>query len=754
MIARMVGSEWYKVLANRIFWGVLLILMLANGICFYYYNPEERSCDVIKGNKKEYASFLIEYEQTEEHEKNAFLNEKIEQGEGYIDSLEQYFAEDLLKQRTYILNYDEFKGKMQERKKSLLEKSIYQDMESFSYKNILKTTKDYETLSCTGKDLKEGNNSGLLAISEYQLTMFSLCALAFFLCFIHFREEREQKTNQLLRTTAKGRLSLALIKSVVLCMEMVVFGSLIVGMPYIMTGYLYGFGDTARLIQSVPDFRNCIYGITIQEFLNGTFGIWIVFGVLVCLQVAVVFQLFANSLMSYLVSIVLLIVQGFGFYQNMTDHFLGIKEVGNLFYLTNIKSMISEYQNLEVFGLVWNKNLCSAMFLVLLFLLQAVLVLRIYANGEMEIKTEGLLQNIKERIFKNRRMTGSSHITSAELYKFFIEDKKIIFCMLLIAIVVIQIKEVNQKNDVYVDARQAVYHSYMKTLQGEITEEKIEYLCQESQLFEEENRRYYKMQEKGKLQKDGKSLEQIELEFRLEVMYPGFQMVQEQFEWLKDTSNNILGEKLIDEYAYCKEVSDYKQSVWLYVLGTILLVFMVARIVTIEYENGVVNMLRATCLGRETLFFVKYGINILATIFVFGMIYLSKIYAIYNIDGMRNVDVVLNRFYVSGGFAGTMTIRQFLVLLFLVRLFLFLFISTIAFVIAVYVRNQIYVIAGVVCTMILPGAYLCYRSRWDFGSLVFSGNCMYVYVGMIAVCMAGIFFLLHLGRKRFCQGDT
>ena len=249
--------ELKKILNKKIFFVFLLLCLAINGFLLYSsQNTEENSIRITYSN--EYAKMLNSYSSmslndAEKQIDNELLAYEIfsrlenlaqtdneELIENYTYELDEYrksnpdayqkavemsekggdnfwknsFLYDISQQIEYINSYPDFIDKMYDRAKAQSSSSIFGDKNSFSYKNLYKTSNDYSGLKNTKLSLV--NSDAFVATTEYSLTDIFIIAIVFLLCVYLFQYEREKGLYSLVRCTKFGRFKTIISKLMLL----------------------------------------------------------------------------------------------------------------------------------------------------------------------------------------------------------------------------------------------------------------------------------------------------------------------------------------------------------------------------------------------------------------------------------------------------------------------------------------------------------------------------------------------------------
>ena len=163
---------------------------------------------------------------------------------------------------TYISEYPEFLRNTRENRDSLSMLNMYKD--GFAADNIEKTALAYGKLE--DMTVKSGENREIVLFLQYKLSdVIMLCFLM--IISIGFLKERRKGTVNLIRSTAKGRGILYFQRVGILAVSAVIAGVILYGSNLLAMLIQSGNTDFSRSIQSLPEFMQCHYGITITEYI-------------------------------------------------------------------------------------------------------------------------------------------------------------------------------------------------------------------------------------------------------------------------------------------------------------------------------------------------------------------------------------------------------------------------------------------------------------------------------------------------------
>ncbi|MBD9120734.1 MAG: ATP-binding cassette domain-containing protein [Ruminococcaceae bacterium] len=220
---------------------------------------------------------------------------------------ESIFLTDISNQLDYIKSFPDFIGEMRQRADLQSSVSVFEDKGSFSYNNLYKTADDYEHLK--NVKLSVGNSNALSATTNYNLTDYLVIAIVFLACIYLFGYERDKGLFNLVKSSKNGRLKTILAKLFVLFVVSLVVSLLFTAGNYVTNTILYGADDLNRNIQSISEFRNCVFDISAWQYLI-LFAFMKVIGVLIIASVfSMVFILVSSPALMYIISVGFVVVE-------------------------------------------------------------------------------------------------------------------------------------------------------------------------------------------------------------------------------------------------------------------------------------------------------------------------------------------------------------------------------------------------------------------------------------------------------------
>lgn len=667
--------ELKKVLNKKIFLIVLALCLVINGFLLYSsQNSEENNLRItysdeygkmlskyssmpIDKAKKQIEDELLAYEISGRLESLAQADNE-ELIESYTSELEEYrknnpeaykkavemsesgeesfwknsFLYDISQQIEYINSYPDFIGEMYDRAKAQSASSIFGDENSFSYKNLYKTADDYAGLENT--ELRLVNSDSLTATVKYGLTDFFIIAVVLLICIYLFGYERDKGLYSLIRCTKFGRLKTIISKLAVLFVLSAFVSVLFIYSDFIVNDFLYGSTDLSVNVQSISEFRNCTLSVTSGQFLllfalAKTIGIFVISSLL-----ALVFICFSSSAAMYLTGLGAVGAEYLLYSLIGQNSFLNLLKYINIFYILDGGEFFGSYLNLNIFS-----NAVTSVPIVLgvfgiVFILCTIFSCVVFCKRNQQKKANifsKLFEKIKLRFF---RINGSTSVLKGEIFKFTIQNKMAVVLVLLLVFAVVS--SFGMVRYPYSEVSDADYKAYIEYLEGDITSEKETYITEQQQYFDDLRQRLDEIAVNSELSESTKQAMSKSIENILNSKGVAFERVCEQYSRLLELKENGVKARFIDENIYSTFVSSKTREWNDFALLCFVLLIAVPCVFSVEYKNGMINLIRPTKNGKTKLFVRKIAVLLMFTLLSFISVYLPYFIRFINTYGTKS----------------------------------------------------------------------------------------------------------------------
>lgn len=216
-------------------------------------NEKERLTDILAISDliKDDGGIFMTDSLAQYREEQLELIEQLENGEIDLNEvrLDYVAVNNLLVQTAYLDGYDDYLNTIRANKDKMLSFSIFNDQDSFSGRNIIKTADEFEALE--GVSLSLGADGAISAFMDFSITDYLLLAVLILIC-ISFLDERKKGLWSVVHAAPNGRLQLSLRRMGILLGVSVIGVLLLYGSNLLLGFSVYsGMDDLGRAAQSV-----------------------------------------------------------------------------------------------------------------------------------------------------------------------------------------------------------------------------------------------------------------------------------------------------------------------------------------------------------------------------------------------------------------------------------------------------------------------------------------------------------------------
>lgn len=560
----------------------------------------------------------------------------------------------LLDEITYINNYSNYINSMEEKAIDMSSISIFQDENSFSYKNIIKTPKDFEHLKAINLTLSQ--EKGIVAATNFKVTDIFTLITIFILAIYLFLLERDLGLLKLLKSNKNGRTPIILAKIITLLLATFIISTLFYGSIILLSSKLYGFSDLSNAIQSLSSFRECTLLVTMKEYLIIYLLYKFITLIIVGLFLTLIFLLLKNTLEIYLTTLVLTIGSLLAYILIYPSSYLNLLKYINIFYYLDVFKITSEYININLFTIPINSEKVYFILTILLVMILIPINCYIFCKKEMisrESKIEFFITKLKFKLFK---LKGTSSLFLQEFHKIIIYNKSY---LIIIALVFITINgSLTSKKSFYSD--EVFYKNYIDMVKGPITEKNIDYINKENEKFENLSKEYDKIDQMNISAKEKYSeRNKLDLIASRKVI---FSKINEQYDYLLalKKEKNIDGE-FVDLISY-EEIFDNSNSIVTAMVLVIILIILLSNIFPIDFKNNSIKLLAPTKNAFTKAIFYKYLISTLIVLFITLLFIFTRYFEIYRLYGIDNLNGPIQSIFKYKDFPINLSIINFLIL--------------------------------------------------------------------------------------------
>lgn len=302
---------------------------------------------------------------------------------------------DLRIRTEYIENYKSNIQNIVDRAEKLKKQRLFSNPESFSYKNIIKTGKDYEKL--ININLSADNSKAVRAISKYSM-FIGISAILTLLLMNNLFKERDNNMWQLTYMSKNGRAYLGLVRIadifIISLIQHFLLYITVVFTSFILFG---GLGDLYNPIQNISEFGQCTLVINKAEYLIADFLLTYLSVVVATSIIYMLMNVFRNRKNVFIGTGAFVIIEYFIYINTESQSIYRLLKYINICNLFRINTIYMEYINVNVFSHVVSLRyvLITAVIIlsVMMFMISVLVYVKRYPNTE-----KGIMAKISDKI--------------------------------------------------------------------------------------------------------------------------------------------------------------------------------------------------------------------------------------------------------------------------------------------------------------------------------------------------------------------
>lgn len=542
------------------------------------------------------------------------------------DDLDYVAVNNLLAQTDYLTGYGGWLENIRKNRDNLLTFSIFNDPNSFSGRNIIKTADEFEKLR--GVELTLGTDGAVDSFMSFRLTDY-LLVLALLLIGLSFLEERKAGLWSVVHAAPRGRLRLAARRTVILLGASVAGVALLYGTDLVLGFSIYGGAeDLGRAVQSVETLGRLPMLTTVGGFLGRFLLLRVAAAFLVGLLLWLMLTAVNNVKYTVIVAAGVLAVE-YSLYTFLpVQSAFNIFKYFNLFTYISLSDLYTNYLNIDIFSFPLGIRSISQLALVPLCMLLTAVCVTVHCQKKPAAGRDLLgrvaygINSVTDRFL--RRL----HLFGMELHKTLWIQKGVVIAALLVytALGLSYTTPIRITSMAEQTARE-----YTALLAGPITQETFDRMDTEQILLDNDRDAYG---DAKKAFADG-LIEYPELDVyarkadTAQYKSEGLSMVRARCEELRDR-----GERegftpwLMDETPFESvygEKAEYNQR-QAALTAVLALTLLLAGSMTYDRQSGMTYLLKSTARGRGALVIRKLLLAAAMTALVWAVVYGMEVY--------------------------------------------------------------------------------------------------------------------------------
>lgn len=709
--------ELIKLNNKKLFLGLLIICLIVNGINSLYivhevnddgYSMVDLSQKYQGYENESVNSDILEQEIIKEHEK----------GTDASNIKELRMTEVIYSRYVELEGYSEYLNTISEQAEKRLKSSLFSRPDTFTHKNLLKTSEVYERLH--GCSVNADFDGGVQLLVENGITDFLLLTMMFFLVMQIFLSEREQGTWEMNKCMKLGHLELMIAKIITMVCFVVGITLLLYGTNYLIALSSVGFGDVNRSIQSMEGYMNSPLLISVGQYIIVFLLAKIIVTIAISCWFSALCMMVKNSVFAGVFGILIYAAEYILTFLKSEALYWGVLKEFNLATLNDIKGYFADYYNFNLASYPVSHFVCGCVMIVFLTLSGCLLILWLIENEQMvKVESNSLSQLVKRVIksgkvqndnAKNQRLNSHRGILFFEWYKIYVINKGWVILFLFVCVQICVF--INQTW--FIDTNEFYYREYSKQLEGALSEGHWTYVQSEALYFESMD----KEQQLIEHAYESGEIDWRQREYYLEKLMDksdresAFQRVKKQYEELICCE----AEGLSVEYIY--------RTPWELLFGKegtiraiiymseifLVLILLFSSCGSIE-KDGMELLIQASTIGHKTVLRYKTYVCIVTAVIVYLCTYLPEMAGVLSTFGIGNLDAPVSSFLYRDSIGCVMSLGGYMIFRMGIRLLIVISAGLLLLHISQKLRDRIKTIligtaVLLIPTIIVAGVYM------------------------------------------------
>ena len=570
-------NEWKRIVSDRKRLVLMLCIPLVCLALFFY----QKAMDAMWADPQEYRALVEKWRDHDPEEILAALSEQFDMSENEMR---------LKAQVEYLKDYPNYLERVQEQAYKMQHSSIFgADPNSFTYRNIIKTAKDFADLSSDGVRL--GDDLAMQNWLAFSWADWGFLA-AILLLVMSFLEERKKGLAAIVRSCPAGQGKLQGTRLLILLLYSAGMTFLLYYLPLVVSLVAEGgWSDLSRPVQSLAAFQKCTAQLTIGEFLTQFFFLKTACGFFLGVLIWFALSFLEQVQLCWMVTAAALAVEYFLHTTIPAQSILSPLRYVNVFSCVFTSKIYTEYVNLNFFSYpVGKSTMLLGLLLIGTIVLTTVIVVLMpkrypFGNRDLLGKWVNLWNRVKDPVLRKLGMVGF------EWYKqlFMTAGGLILILGLLIS------SDLPLNSGAYNRIEDSLYRQYVAQVQGPVTQSTHDYIAQ------------------AKASLEGVEINRAEFEAALNRLEQTVADIPE-------------GAWLIDDTMF---LNIYGSESWYTQRNTALMALLIlcaslSSLFAPEQNADLRRMLHSTLRGRERLFWTKYGVAVGITVLVWLMVFVQE----------------------------------------------------------------------------------------------------------------------------------
>lgn len=558
----------------------------------------------------------------------------------------------------YLAGYADYLDNVQSQAEIQSKSNLFGKEGSFSRRNLAKTAEEFDALR--GVEAEFGSNRGMERWLSFELgDYFHLIAIM--LIVLAFLEERKNGLWPIVRSTRGGRVNLALSRIGILLVGSVIAALLFQAAPFVLSLSINGgWNDLGRSLQSLKSFKTCTLQLSVGQWLVQYFVLKSLCGVLIGLLLWCLLGSISNIQFSLSVLGVVIVGEYILYELLPVQSILNPLKYFNIFAYVHTFTLYTEYLNVDLLGFPVGIRELAITAMAVLGAALAVFAVLIQRNRRPEGNRD-FLSHISVHI--NRGLDFLRRCFSIGAWEVY---KSLTFQYGVIVLLVIFLASGQLSFIFYNPPSQDLWYlDYVRDMEGPLNESADAYIAHAWE----------------SIPTDGEDTD---------ALTSALSRVEYRVEQLRQRAESggyepwMLEDSIYDQ-TYGHQSQDLQRLNAAAAL--IFAAFCCAGLFAFERQSGVVPMVRSTRQGRGGLFRRKAILTAVFVIFVWATVYMRELFTFIEWHQPGSLAAPVQNIDALADFPVVLTLTQYLVLLYVIRLVMLLCVGFVVLLISCHSPN-------------------------------------------------------------------
>ena len=345
-----------------------------------------------------------------------------------------------------------------------------------------------------------------------------------------------------------------------------------------------------------------------------------------------------------------------------------------------------------------------------------------------------LLDRLMSRLGRFKKINGSVRIYSGEAYKHYKTSFALVAVIILVALGFVSYND--DLSIIFISPQESAYDTYMQTLEGELDEEKYDFIESERAYFDELTREAEELSADTSISAEEKTNRLNTIDGILSIRGMAFEDICAQLEYVNGKAE-LTGEKpaLVNEVVNKRLTMDTFREWEYFALLLAVVIFCTSNILAIEYKTSMVNLISANKHGKARLLIIKLLTVLITTVISYILIYLPYMLNFIKTFGTASFDLPLAYSRNFSALTSGITVGGYILALGFVHLLAAVGTTTLVYLLSYIFKNQFVTMIISSGLLLIPCVVFIDNNKIRMVS-AFSNNAQTAVIGIItAVCL-------------------